>query len=439
MNAARCAIRMLVLASVAGTVLFTVPETPGQVTQSWATIVDDGGLSDTGRFVVIDPAGGAIVGGTSSGLLRLSKIDPSGTVIWSHRFAGGCGSIVGLAVDGAADILALCLQSGSAVTVKVSGAGTELWRAIYDTPWSDCPVGIEVDAAGQSFVAGYTQRVEPLQVLVNSFIVSYDANGNVLWQDQYGTGKDWEQIYDIARDPVAGAVYLAGYLSGRGGGPLLVRYDADGRRRWAKKYPSRVFYGQAERVAVGPDGNVVLAGLFSSGNVDIQVIKADGANGRELWSAVYGDAGKEERVADLAIDGSGNVLISGHASTPPPIYTSVGAVLLRYTPDGALSWTVLDDRIDAGLGGLAVDSSGSSCVAGTRHVPLGPYGYPFAQHWLTTRYDATGRMVWTAEYDANPGGQVNGFSNDLALSSSGNVIVTGDLDGDVHVLSYRQP
>ncbi len=151
----------------------------------------------------------------------------------------------------------------------MSGAGTERWRATYDTPDADWPVWIEVDAAGRSFVGGMTQRVEPLQVLVNAFIVSCDANGNLLWQDQYVNGPDQETIYDIARDPIGGAVYVAGGASGQNGGPLLLRYDAHGRRRWAKRYPGHGAQAFAERVAVG----------------------------KKLWSFVYGGLGTDERVS----------------------------------------------------------------------------------------------------------------------------------------------
>lgn len=449
MNAARSAIRVFALASIAATVALTVTETPGQVTQSWATILDDGGRSDKGKLVALDPAGDIVVGGVSSGVggiyLRLAKIDPSGTVIWSQRFAsdtfGNSLAITGLAVDGAGDILAVCNEQGSlagATTVKVSSTGRELWRATYDTPGVDLPVGIEVDAAGRSFVGGTTELQEPTQRLVNAFIVSYDANGSLLWQDRYDRKHDHERIYDIARDPVGGAVYLAGELNAQSGAqsPLLLCYDPDGRRRWAKRYQERPgTYGFTQKVAVGPDGNVALAGFLSTGAVDIQVIKVDAFSGKDLWSAVY-EAPTYDQVIDLAIDGSGNVFVSGHMETEPPIVRQVSACLIRYAPDGVPSWTVTDDRIDTLPGALAVDASGSAYVASTRNVPI---GYLSTRHWLTTRYDAAGQQVWTAEYDGNPGGLVDGSANDLALTSAGDVIVVGTVNGDIHVVSYRQP
>ena len=446
MNTARSAIRVSALASIVATAALTVTETPCQVTQSWATIVDDGARFEMGRYLALDPAGNAIVGSASPGPpggpgFRLTKIDPAGTVIWSQRFAsaapGGGLSIVGLAVDGAGDILSVCREGdpngNRALTVKVSGDGKELWRAVYDTDGADWPVGIEADAAGRSFVGGWTQRFEPTQALENAFILSYDADGNLLWQDQYGSGKNQETINDIARDPVSGAVYLAGDLNGSV--PLLLRYEADGRRRWARRYQSHAVQAYAERVAVGPDG-VVLAGFYAGRGVGIQVIKVDAASGRSLWSAVYGEATTYEQLIDVAIDGSGNVLVAGAAETEPPIVRFLGLFLLRYAPDGTLSWAVTDDRIGAFHGALAVDPSGSPYVTGTRQVRVDNF---FTQHWLTSRYDTTGQLVWTIEYDGNPGGLTGGISQDLALTSAGDVIVIGDVTGDVHAVSYREP
>ena len=446
MNTARGSLRLFALASIAATVALTVTETPGQVTQSWATILDDGVSTDSGKFVQLDPVGNAIVGDTlpprtSFLTLRLAKIDPSGTVIWSRLFAsdrpGGTLSIRGLAVDGAGDILAVCSDYPATTTVKVSSTGTELWRATFDTPSADWPVGIEVDAAGRSFVGGTTELQEPTRRLVNAFIVSYDADGSLLWQDEYGSGNAQETIYDIARDPVGGAVYLAGRLRAQSNAEsaLLLRYDPDGRLRWAKQYQGKPYLGYAQKVAVGPDGSVALAGWLSSGDVDIQVIKVDASNGRKLWSAVY-EAATYDQLSDLAIDGSGNIFVSGHMETMPPIGVNVGACLIRYAPNGVLSWLVVDDRIDRLPGALAVDASGSSYVTATHVVP---FGSSFKQHWLTTRYDATGQLVWTAEYDGNPGGPASGFADDLALTPAGDLIVVGNVNYDMHVVSYRQP
>src|SRR5262249_61261766 len=64
--------------------------------------------------------------------------------------------VVGMTVDGAGDILTVCRENTGVVTMKVSGAGVELWRAIYDTPGFDTPAGIVGEEEGRTYGGGTT-------------------------------------------------------------------------------------------------------------------------------------------------------------------------------------------------------------------------------------------------------------------------------------------
>lgn len=429
----RPAVQMYAAATVAAFSLLAAQETPCQVVPSWATILDDGGRTDTAYQAAIDPAGAIIVGGLSFGPnsygVRLAKLDPSGAVIWSNVYAFGGGldavaGVVGMTVDGAGDILTVCRENTGVVTMKVSGTGVELWRAIYDTPGWDTPAGIVGDEEGRTYVGGTTIFGQLPAQTRGAFIVSYDANGNLLWQDQYDSKNNQETIYDIARDPVSGAVYLAGELETQFGGlghesPLLVRYTPGGRRLWAKHYRKPGTIGLAEKAVVGPDGNVMLAGSFLGDN--FQVIKVDAASGKDLWTAVYAEPTYDQLI-DVAVDGSGNIFVSAHVESQPeqfPVFSH--GILLRYTPDGALSWSVVDNRM-SGL--LAVDASGSAYAAAA---------------WLTTGYGATGQLLWAAVYDSGPGLFSQGFK-DLLITPAGDLILAGTGgQADIHVVSYHLP
>jgi hypothetical protein len=58
----------------------------------------------------------------------------------------------------------------------------------------------------------------PTSTQQNIFIVSYAANGAVLWQDTYDNGNDQENAYDLVRDTSSGAIYVVGGVSGKNGG-----------------------------------------------------------------------------------------------------------------------------------------------------------------------------------------------------------------------------
>lgn len=225
-------------------------------------------------------------------------------------------------------------------------------------------------------------------------------------------------------------MYLAGSVYTQSGigdqSPLLLRHDPAGRLLWAKRYlekqapgPYSRPPGVAQRVAVGPGGNAAIAGLL--GGDALQVFGVDASSGKDLWSVVYPGSTHDD-LNGVGFDGSGNLLVLARLSSQPEqIPPFVHGLLVRYAPNGAPSWTVIDDSIASAVpGAFAVDASGSSTVT---------------SGWLTIGFDASGQQVWTAEYERGHLGL--GTSRALALTSTGDVIVAGDVNGDVHVVSYR--
>jgi hypothetical protein len=290
---------------------------------------------------------------------------------------------------------------------------------------------------GRPVIGGRSERQGTTASTINAFIVSYDANGATLWQDTYDNGRDQEVIYDLARDRVSGALYLAGGVSGKGGGALVVRYDADGRRRWAKKYPTRDAFTFAEQVEVGSNDKVVIAGYRSvppNPANDLQVWQIDGASGKLDWSTVYGGPSADERAVEIATDRSGNIFV---AVTALGISSAVDALLLKYTANGALSWAnVVDGGFCDAARALAVDDSGNAHLSGTSQTFDGTnYDYD----WITTRYDGTGATAWTIAFNGIPIGNVNESPADLVLATNGDVIVTGSKQADITTIRYQQP
>jgi hypothetical protein len=139
---------------------------------------------------------------------------------------------------------------------------------------------------------------------------------------------------------------------------------------------------------------------------NFQVIKVDAASGKDLWTALYAEATYDQFI-DVAVDGSGNIFVSGHVESQPeqfPVFSH--GILLRYTPDGALSWSVVDNRMSRLL---AVDASGSAYAAAA---------------WRTTGYNATCQPIWAAVYDSGPGLFSQGFK-DLLITPAGDLILAG--------------
>jgi hypothetical protein len=443
--------RLGLLSSISSTLL-AAPLTAAQVSPSWVATYDVPGVATSGDFVARDGAGNVIVAGVSARTsddadVLVLKYDAAGAIIGSQLVGAGRVAYfnpTGLTVDAAGNVVITGIDSvqgdfSRGITVALAADGTELWRKVYDTPGAyDTVVGLAMTPTGGVIVAGTTEVPSPTSTQQNIFIISYAANGAVLWQDTYDNGSDQENAYDLVRDTSSGALYVVGGVSGKNGGTFVIRWDADGRRRWAKRFGVRGAATFGEAAVVVPGGDVVVAGFYSVppiAQVDLQVMKVQGSSGRLQWSSLYGDATHDERVVDLAADATGNVYVGGTAFG---ISSDVDRFLLKFTPTGSQAWAVVDNPFgdyDA-TAALAVDPSGGAYITGIS----GAYdGTTYDIDWMTRKYDANGVAVWTAIYEDGPNSSVGDAPHDMILVNGAGPIITGAVRGDATTLAYGAP
>ena len=123
------------------------------------------------------------------------------------------------------------------------------------------------------------------------------------------------------------------------------------------------------------DGTVDFGGgpLTNSGGTDIFLAKFSSA-GAPLWSKQFGDSisAHNEGPSGVAVDGSGNVIITGGTSGAPdfgggPLYgtSSVDIFLAKFSAAGAYVWAKRFGALysDAGTA-VAADGSGNVLAAG---------------------------------------------------------------------------
>jgi len=443
--------RLAALSSISLMFLAT-PFAAAQVSPTWVATYDVPGVSTSGDLVARDGAGNVIVAGLYARTgddadILVLRYDAAGAIIGSTLVGAGRVAYfnpVGLAVDAAGNVVVTGIDSvqGSfsrSVTIALAADGTELWRRVYDVPGAyDIVVGLAMTETGGVIVAGTTELQSPTNTQQNIFIVSYAANGAVLWQDTYDNGSDQENAYDLVRDTSSGALYVAGGVSGKNGGTFVIRWDADGRRRWAKRFSVRGVFAFGEAAVVVPGGDVVVACYYSvppSSQVDLQMLKVQGSSGRLQWSSLYGDATHDERVFDLAVDATGNVYVGGTAFG---ISSDVDRFLLKYTPTGSRAWTVVDNAFglyDA-TSALAIDPAGGVYVTG---ISQDFDGTTYDIDWMTRKYDASGVPVWTAIYDGNPNSSVGDAPHDIIVVSGAGPIITGAVLGKATTVAYGAP
>src|SRR5439155_18267325 len=141
------------------------------------------------------------------------------------------------------------------------------------------------------------------------FVAKYSAAGSHLWSKRLGgTGDDF--AFSLAVDG-SGNVVVAGYFPGVvnfGGGPLtsaglndlfVAKYTADGSYVWAKRLGGAA-NDRGAVVAVDGSGNVLMSGFYEgtvdfgggpmtsyAGGDNVFVAKYSAATGAYLWSKVF--------------------------------------------------------------------------------------------------------------------------------------------------------
>nr|MDQ2987388.1 SBBP repeat-containing protein [Armatimonadota bacterium] len=249
---------------------------------------------------------------------------------------------------------------------------------------------------------------------------------NQLWVARYnGPGNSYDLAHALAVDG-AGNVYVTGYSLGAGTREdyATIKYGSNGNQLWLARYngPGNE-YDYANALAVDAAGNVYVTGESYGGenDFDYATIKYD-SNGNQLWVARYDGPGNDLDLAwALAVDGAGSVYVTG---------SSVGAgtfsdyATIKYDSNGNELWVARyngpgnnDDSATA----LAVDGAGNVYVTGSSYGPGTFYDY------ATIKYDSNGNQVWLARYNGTGNG--NDFASALTVDGAGNVYVTGGSQG----------
>lgn len=157
------------------------------------------------------------------------------------------------------------------------------------------------------------------------------CSGDVDWSLVAGDAED-DEATAVAVDPATGAIVVVGSFVGQidfGGGALtsagatdvfVARFDSAGTLDWVRQYGDAGAQAATD-VAIDPSGNVLVTGtmagtvdfggvpLATTGLSDVFVLKLDSA-GAHLQSANFGDVSAQVGGA-IASDPSGNVLLTG--------------------------------------------------------------------------------------------------------------------------------
>ena len=297
-------------------------------------------------------------------------------------------------------IALFCLPAGRSFSQSTEW----LWAKGAGGPNDEMGVSAATDASGNVFVAGYFKS---LTLTLGSFTLTRTGSCNV----------------------------------------FLAKYDAGGNVIWATSAPG-TDYDIPFAVATDASGNVLVAGLFSSpvitfgsisltnaGIEDAFVAKYDAA-GNVMWAKRAGGADWDNARA-LAVDGEGNVYLSGSFRSPSITFGSItltntaagmyDAFLVKYDASGNVLWAN-----EAGGPGnnepisLATDQAGNVFITGNFTGSIMTFGsLTVTNHGLDdlfiAKYDASGNVLWAK----SEGGSREDNCYSVATDGAGNAYITG--------------
>ncbi len=373
------------------------------------------GNYDPNRELILDPdlAWSTYLGGSSYDYGYGIAVDPSGNVLVSGYTNSSGWTLGGYDTTYNGGVY-------DAFVAKLSPGGAHLWSTYLGGSSNDHGLGIAVDPSGNVLVTGSTNSsgwtAGGYDTTVNggydAFVAKLSPGGAHLWSTYIG-GTSNDEGWGIAVDPsgnilVTGLSKSSGWTSGgydttyNGGAydAFVAKLSPGGAHLWST-YLGGSDIDSGLGIAVDPSGNVLVTGstnssgwtaggydtTYNGGAYDAFVAKLS-PGGAHLWSTYIG-GGDYDSGYGIAVDPSGNVLVSGYTNSSgwtlggyDTTYNggAYDAFVAKLSPGGAHLWSTYIGGGDYDSGkGIAVDPSGNVLVTGSTK----------SSGWTSGGYDTT--------------------------------------------------
>lgn len=380
-------------------------------------------------------------------------------------------------------------------TIKYSSAGIQQWAQTYTGTVGndDIPADIETDSNGNVFVSGYTDAVAGAVIQNNAILLGYSSIGQALFNKVYtlsATSNDmhssmiiasnndivicgssevipvkhgtymrysnmgteiWSKIYVAIGDNSnnshsivvdnQGNTYVAGYSVEYGSdrNHSLLKIDPNGTALWLRTLNGTSSSGspdEAYGIGIDANGFIYVGGFLKNSGTSYDILLAKyNANGDTIWTRKYDYtvAGGSDKAFNLAIDGQGNVFLTGRSDGDPSVNSNTDAITLKYNSLGSLMWVQRYNGIANGSDQtrlIKVSSSGNVYVAGRTFNGSN-------NDVLVIKYSNLGIQQWVRTFDANGADE----SISMDIDNSENVIITGftqsGLNSDTNILVLK--
>lgn len=378
---------------------------------------------------------------------RISKYTPDGEYLWAQTLDSDpneriSDDPVDMAVDAAGNIYVTGNIRRNILTIKYSPDGTMLWDRVYDADEEDennyhYVRQIALDAAGNVYLAAEAWDASTGD---DFCLVKYDNDGVFQWDDIVDGGDQGHDSVDGLVVDSQGFIYIAGDADDDTYPVMILKYNTDGVLQWQEFYdsPPDKYYTIYE-IDIDQSDNIYLAGiLIDSTDDDFLLLKCNTA-GDLVWTAIFDLECEDQGYTFMALDEPGNIYLAGVHNTPA---AGDDYLVVKFSSDGDYQWHQTYNgptNQEDGANAFAVDGDGNVYVSGISDYYREGYQIKGGRA-ATLKYDTNGNLVWSAVYDGLQGEME--LPESIAVSpASGDVYVTGQFEGtwlmpDVRVLCY---
>jgi gliding motility-associated-like protein len=408
----------------------------------------------------------------------LGSHDLEAQIMWAHQIGNTLDDVVeDHAVDHEGNIIAtgffhqtvtigsvqLTSQDESDIFLyKTAPNGTVLWVKVLAGPSYGGDVGVEVDAAGNIYVAGGfiqqlfidgVSRLTSPSTYWNSFLAKFDKQGNLLWikgllsTSPYSENRVFGQI-SVNQNGIAVAGNFSTHLTidghtisnplGFNGSNLFIaRFDLDGNFQWLKN-PESETNVSSENIYLHTTGDLYVTGFFTNkvyfdsytltaGNdshSDIFLIKLNAAGDIQWAKAGIKTVDKPDNNwgESITVDAAGNVYLIGilkgevvfdHITlqgNTHPDYSVTDSFLAKYNSQGNLMY--------AGLFGTSYNARVVKVLS--------------AQNEIYVAGQSQGRMFYTIVDQATLAHEPTyidayGWPRHISIESDRSIYISGDM------------
>jgi uncharacterized delta-60 repeat protein len=286
-------------------------------------------LFDEGRCLKVDNSGNVYVAGRSDGTtsgqdMVVVKYNSSGAQQWAKRYNGtanGNDAAWSIDVDASGNVFVSGQSVGIGtnndfVVIKYNTVGDQQWLERYNSSGDDASRVVEVDASGNVYSTGYCTYNNNYDYLT----MKLNTDGNVLWATRFNGSANLADLASAMALDSYGNVYVTGRSVG--GANVLdsdyatVKYNTNGVQQWVAIYKGSNNTPDVPRaITLDDHGNVyVSGGSYSTTFNDYTTVKYKNGGGQDWVLRYNGPANNDDFSNAVAVDGLGNVYITGYST-----------------------------------------------------------------------------------------------------------------------------